>query len=190
MDSPERAPVPDFSPRRALVPEFCPGRATVLELSPRWAPVPTLCPKSAPVPVFSPVSSPKCFFGMGFIVQALVAGPSGEAKATKTACHGLQSSQLHHGLLNFLICHGTPNCLFRFGDRPLCLSLGNSWNHIQINCNSAAIILLINSFPVNNKDSCQFDKMALSVSTFWISALREFCFSVELGLMRRLIIAQ
>lgn len=32
--------------------------------------------------------------------------------------------------------------------------------------------------------------MALSVSKFWISALREFCFSVELGLRRRLIIAQ
>ncbi len=99
----------------------CPEEASASELSPGGLPVPVGCP----VPVLSclfspgglliPPKYPREFFLGGRKGSGCGGRAEGtEAKAPKTTCHGLQSSQLRHGL----------RCLFRSGGpRPVFLSV-------------------------------------------------------------------
>ncbi len=88
-------------PVRAPDTSLCPEEASASELSPGGLPVPVGCPVClAPEGSWYPLNTPGKFGG-GFGRKGAGCGGRAEgteAKAPKTTCHGLLSSQLHHGL--------------------------------------------------------------------------------------------
>ncbi len=96
----------------------CPEEASASELSPGGLPVPVGCP----VPVLSclfspgglliPPKYPREFFFGGRKGSGCGGRAEGtEAKAPKTTCHGLLSSQLCHGLQSSVPLWRSPSCV-------------------------------------------------------------------------------
>ncbi len=80
----------------------------------------------APECSWYPLTSPGKFFlgGRGSRVPAVGAGPRGSRpRALKTICHGLQSSQLHHGPQSSLHRHGFQSSQLRHGPCLFCSAL-------------------------------------------------------------------